>query len=326
MAGKPEKLALGIDVGGSFLKAGLVAEDGEIVERLRWEIDKESLERFYRQLEELVGHLTGLAGGAEVVGAGIGVPGFISRRSGLIEQSPNLQIVNGAPIFTDIKALISLPVVVVDNDANAAAWGEYWVGGGSGAGLLILLTLGSGIGGGIVWGGRIWHGAVGFGGEIGHTVITPDGPSCYCGLRGCIEAEFSDTAFARKALEAMEAGWETSLSKAGKKRIHAKDVTDAAEAGDGVALQIVASSSRLLGMTIANLINAFNPDQIVLGGGIIAAAELLMPLIFLGVAERAIPGALESCRVRPSSLGNDAGLLGAAGLAWQELEGSTPTS
>ncbi len=324
MAGKPDKLAVGIDVGGSFLKAGLVAEDGEIVERLRWEIEKETLERFYSQLAELVEHLKGLAGGAEVVGAGIGVPGFINRRSGRIEQSPNLQIVNGAPIFDDIGALISLPVVV-DNDANAAAWGEYWVGGGSGAELLILLTLGSGIGGGIVWGGRVWRGAVGYGGEVGHTLITPGGPTCRCGLRGCIEAEFSDTAFARKAREAMEAGQKTSLSKLGGKRIYAKDVTDAAEAGDEVALEIVAGSSRLLGFTIANLINAFNPDQIVLGGGIIAAADLLMPLIMMGVAERAIPGALESCQIRPSVLGNDAGLLGAAGLAWQELEGTTST-
>ncbi len=320
MMEKKEALAIGIDVGGSFIKAGLVTRSADIVEKVRWPIDKGRREDFYRQVAELTRHLEGLAENAEIVGAGIGVPGFINRRNGRIEQSPNLTVIDGAPIFDDLKARLSLPLVV-DNDANAAAWGEYWAGGGGGAELLILLTLGSGIGGGIVWGGRVWHGAVGYGGEIGHTVITPGGPLCNCGKRGCIEVEFSDTAFARKAREAIDAGRATSLAGLGGKRIVARDVTEAAKTGDDVALEIVSSSSRLLGMVIANLINAFNPDMIVLGGGIIAAADLLMPLIMEGVKEQAIPGALASCRIGAGRLGNDAGLLGAAGLVWRETGG-----
>ncbi len=319
--GEREKgLAIGIDVGGSFLKAGLVARSGEIVKRIQWPIKKETREEFYLQVAELVDHLKGDAGDAEVIGVGIGVPGFINHRTGRIEQSPNLKVINGAPIFDDFKSRLPFPAVI-DNDANAAAWGEYWVGGGGDAELLILLTLGSGIGGGIIWGGKVWHGAIGYGGEIGHTVITPDGPPCNCGMRGCIEAEFSDTAFRRKAREAIDAGRSTSLASLGDKLIRAKDVTDAAKAGDDVALEIITSSSRLLGMVVANLVNSFNPDQIVLGGGIIAAADLLMPLIMEGVRERAIPGALESCQIRASELGNNAGLLGAAGLAWREAGG-----
>lgn len=314
-----ERLAVGIDVGGSFLKAGLVTETGKIVEKVKWEIRKETREEFYCQLRELINRLQGMAGDSRLVGVGIGMPGFIHRGKRIIEQSPNLQVIDGAPIFDDLEALTALPVSL-DNDANSAAWGEYWVGGGKDARLLILLTLGSGIGGGIVWEGKVWQGAIGYGGEIGHTVVTPDGPLCNCGRRGCIEAEFSDTAFSRKAREAIESGRETKLAALENQRIRAKDVTDAAEEGDPVAMEIIITSSRLLGFVIANLINAFNPDQIVLGGGIIAAANLLMPLILKGVEERAISGALEACRIRPSTLGNDAGLLGAAGLAWKSLE------
>ena len=310
-----DSLAVGIDVGGSFLKSGLVTRKGEIVYRDRRPIRKETRQQFYGQLAELVQYLIDSAGGAELIGVGIGIPGFINRCSRSLEQSPNLQVLDGAPIFEDIKK--ALPVhAEIDNDANAAAWGEYLFGGGEGARLLVLLTLGSGIGGGIIWGGRIWRGVIGYAGEIGHTVITPDGPLCNCGRRGCIEAEFSQTAFARKAREAMAAGRLTCLSELAGGRVYAKDVTDAAAAGDAVALEIVTESSRLLGKTVGNIINAFNPDQIVLGGGIIAAADLLMPLIMRGVKERAIPGALEACDVRPSKLGNDAGLLGAAALAW----------
>jgi glucokinase len=312
------KLAVGIDVGGSFFKAGLVTDKGEIVERDRRPVRKQTREEFYSALRELVDEIITRAGGAELVGIGIGVPGFIHRKRGTIEQSPNLQVVNGAPIFDDLKRLLPLPSVI-DNDANAAAWGEYWAGGGGDAELLILLTLGSGIGGGIVWRGDVWRGAIGYGGEIGHTVITPGGPLCNCGRRGCIEAEFSDTAFARKSREAIAAGRKTVLAEKGNARIFGKDVTDAAEAGDEVALEIVTASSRLLGQVVGNLINALNPDQIVLGGGLIAAADLLMPLIMEGVRERSLIGALEACDVRPSVLGNDAGLLGASGLAWREF-------
>ena len=311
-----KRLAIGIDIGGSFFKAGLVTADGKIVKRDRLPVKKERREEFYGQLRELVDEMMSLAGVDEIIGVGVGVPGFINLRTGRIEQSPNLQIINGAPIFDDLRELMPLPVAV-DNDANAAAWGEYWVGGGGSAELLVLLTLGSGIGGGIVWRGDIWRGAIGYGGEIGHTVITPGGPPCLCGKRGCIEAEFGDTAFARKAREAIAAGRDTILAEKRNGRIYGKDVTDAASAGDEVAREIVVSSSRLLGLTIGNIINALNPDQVVLGGGLIAAAELLMPLIMSGVEEQAIPGALASCDVRPSTLGNDAGLLGAAGLVWK---------
>jgi glucokinase len=313
MSERSEYPAVGIDVGGSFLKAGLVTATGEVVERVRRPVRKETREQFYAQLRELVESLIELAGDEGPIGAGIGIPGFIDRRDGRIEQSPNLPIIDGAPIIADLEGLLPIPVTI-DNDANAAAWGEYWVGGGGDAELLVLLTLGSGIGGGIVWRGRVWHGAIGFAGEIGHTVISPGGSMCSCGRSGCIEAEFGDAAFARKASEALEAGRETSLAEKGEGRIYGKDVTDAAAAGDEVAHEIVESSSLLLGATVANVINMLNPDLVVLGGGLIGAADLLMPMIMEGVERHAISGALAACRVRPSALGNDAGLLGAAGL------------
>ena len=307
-------VAIGVDIGGSFFKAGLVTRQGEIVARERLPVRKEKPEDFYAQLCDLVNIMIGKAGDDEIVGLGIGVAGWINRSNGRIEQSPNIHILDGTAIFDDMAKHLPLPAVV-DNDANVAAWGEYLFGAGAGAELLVLLTLGSGIGGGIVWRGKIWRGTIGFGGELGHTVITPDGPLCGCGRRGCLEAEFSDTAFARKAKEAIEAGRATSLASI-KDRIYGKAVTDAAVAGDEVALEIVTTSSRLLGLAVANIINGFNPDHVVLGGGLIAAADLLMPRIMAGVKEQALVGALAACDVRPSTLGNSAGLLGAAGLAW----------
>ena len=223
-------VAIGVDIGGSFFKAGLVTREGEIVARERLPVRKQKLDDFYAQLRNLVEIMIGKAGDAEIVGLGVGIAGWINRSIGRIEQSPNIHILDGTAIFEDMEKHLPLPAVV-DNDANAAAWGEYLFGAGAGAKLLVLLTLGSGIGGGIVWGGEIWRGAIGFGGELGHTVITPGGPLCGCGRHGCLEAEFSDTAFARKAKEAIEAGRETSLASI-EGRIYGKAVTDAAASGD----------------------------------------------------------------------------------------------
>jgi glucokinase len=307
------RLAVGIDIGGTYVKSGLVDRDGRVLHKEQRPVRKATPQEFYDLFTELVNFWRGETT-AELIGIGVGVPGFINHKTGVLDQSPNLHALDGMRIFAELEQRAALPVAV-DNDANAAAWGEYWAGEGKGAELMILLTLGSGVGGGIVWNGAVWHGACGYAGEPGHMIIHPDGEHCGCGHFGCIESVFSATAFIRKTQAAIAAGRATSLA-AVTEPLKGKHVLDAAAAGDAVAREIVDSGSRSLGMSIGNLLNLLNPDQIVLGGGIIAAADYLMPKILAGVAESAIAGALASCRIRPSHLGNDAGLIGAAGLAW----------
>lgn len=311
--GQTAQLAIGIDIGGTYVKSGLVNERGEVVRKEQRPVRKATAQEFYELFAELVAFWKN-GTDAELIGVGVGVPGFINHKTGVLDQSPNLHALDGMRIFEELGARARMPVAV-DNDANAAAWGEYWAGEGKGAELMILLTLGSGVGGGIVWNGAVWHGVRGYAGEPGHTIIHPDGEPCGCGHRGCIESVFSATAFIRKTREAIAAGRATSLT-AIDEPLKGKHVLDAAAAGDAVAKEIVDSGCRSLGMSIGNLINLLNPDQVVLGGGIIAAAEYLMPKILAGAEESAIAGALASCRIRPSHLGNDAGLIGAAGLAW----------
>lgn len=311
-----QQYAVGIDIGGTYIKSGLVAGTGEVIRKERWPIRKNTREEFYQQFEDLIQFWRDDCTDAELIGIGIGIPGFINHKTGVLDQSPNLPVVNGAHIFDDLNSMLSLPAVI-DNDANAASWGEYWAGGGRGAELLILLTLGTGIGGGIVWNGEIWHGADGYAGEIGHTVIVPDGEPCNCGKRGCIEAQFSASAMIRDASKGIANGRLTSLTQISEP-LMGKHILQAAGNGDELALEIVTRGTRYLGMTIAGLINIFNPDQIVLGGGIIAAADLIMPLILKSAEEHAIKGPFKTCTIRPSVLGNDAGLIGSAGLVWQQ--------
>jgi glucokinase len=288
-----------------------------VIRKDRWPIRKNTRRQLYTQFEELIQHWHKQCSEAELVGVGIGVPGFINRRTGILDKSPNLSAVDGAHIFEDLESMLSLPAVI-DNDANAAAWGEYWAGGGREAELLILITLGTGIGSGIVWRGEIWHGAAGYAGEFGHNILVPSGELCNCGNRGCVEAYFGASAMIREAGAAIKGGAETTLA-ALTEPMKGRHILDAAAIGDSVAMNIVRRGCWMFGLSLSSLINTLNPDQIVLGGGIIAASELIMPLIMDGVREHAIPGALKYCNIKPSVLGNDAGLIGSAGLAWKKV-------
>lgn len=316
---KEKRYAIGIDIGGTYIKSGLVDQKGNIIDKEKRPIDKDNKHEFFEQFLVLQDYWKKNSKDAELIGIGVGIPGFINHKTGVLDQSPNLPVIDNSKIFREFNNLLSLPVVV-DNDANAAAYGEFWAGGGHDAECLILLTLGTGIGGGIVWNGNVWHGFSGYAGEIGHTKINVSkGILCNCGQRGCLESEFGAAAMIRKAKMGLVEGRKSVLDSE-EYPLKGKFIVKAAKDGDELAGEIINTGCRYLGMVIGNLINIFNPDQIVLGGGIIASSDYILPIIMEGVKESAIAGPFAGAKIKPSKLGNDAGLLGAAGLAWKKWE------
>jgi glucokinase len=251
-------------------------------------------------------------------GIGVGAAGFIDASTGSVNFSPNLTY-DDPHIADAVGARAHLPVVV-DNDANAAAWGERAFGAAKGLDHVVVLTIGTGIGSGFVIGGRLLRGSTGAGTEFGHTVVDPRGPECPCGLRGCIEQFASGGAIARSARRAAQENPKSTMAKfAGSvDAITAKHVAQAASEYDEVALDVMHEAGRWLGIGLSNIANLFDPETIVLGGGVIKAGES-----FLGVARDTLVAMTAAQRRRPmrldvTALGSDAGIIGAAALALDE--------
>jgi len=329
VSAKPEACAIGIDLGGTFIKAGAVSAAGEILyqESRPTEVDK--------GCDAIIANIAGAAEAARegaglswdrIKAVGLGAPGvFDYDRGGLVHIVPNLPPLVGQPLITLVERKLNRPgvFVLLENDANAAAFGEMWAGAGRAVRTLVLFTLGTGIGGGIVLDGRVWHGATGFAGELGHQTILPDGPACGCGNRGCLEVLASATGIVRRFREAVEAGRsgrpgkESSLAgrvRAGDEPT-ARDIDAAAKAGDATAREVMEATGRYLGIAAANMINVLNPEMIVFGGGVTAAGDILLDPIREEAKKRAIDVAYDACSIVFATLGNDAGLIGAAGCA-----------
>jgi glucokinase len=248
----------------------------------------------------------------------VGAAGFIDASTGSVTFAPNLTY-DDPHIADAVRARTNLPVVV-DNDANAAAWGERAFGAARGLDHVVVLTIGTGIGSGFVIGGRLLRGSTGAGTEFGHTVVDPRGPECPCGLRGCIEQFASGGAIARSARRAAQENPKSTMAKfAGSvEAITAKHVAQAASEYDEVALDVMHEAGRWLGIGLSNIANLFDPETIVLGGGVIKAGES-----FLGVARDTLVAMTAAQRRRPmrldvTALGSDAGIIGAAALALDE--------
>ncbi|GAB6933220.1 ROK family glucokinase [Calditerricola satsumensis] len=323
MAGK--RLWIGVDIGGTAIKAGVVDEGGRIVEKR--EIPTATHEGPDRVLERLVNLIVELKSvaddaGAAVGGVGVGVPGpALDVERGVVIQAVNLGWENVPLRDRLVAGLPGLPVAV-DNDANLAALGEAWTGGGRGAQDLLVITVGTGVGGGVVIGGRVHHGADGLAGEIGHVTVRPEGGHrCNCGKTGCLETEASATAIIREATAAAQSGRSARLAEALAQNgaLTARDVVEAAQAGDGVAQAILAHAGQTLGLALANAANLLNPERIVVGGGVSHAGELLFAPLREAYRAYALP-AVAKRPVVPAELGNDAGLIGAACLAMQQVD------
>jgi len=313
--------AIGVDLGGTFIKAGVVDAAGSILYQASRPTEVEKGRDAI--VANIVAAAEGVLAGAglawsEVVGLGLGSPGiFDYEHGGIVFNAPNLKALEGHPLPLLVQQKLNRPGVrvILENDANAAAYGEKWVGAGRDARSLVLFTLGTGIGGGIVLDGEVWHGSTGFAGELGHQTIVPNGPLCGCGNYGCLEALASATALVRRLREAVAAGRPTGLAArvTGGEKVTAKDINAAATAGDATARELMEETGRYLGIAAASMINVLNPQMVVFSGGMTAAGEMLLQPIRQEAKRRAIPAAYAATRIVFAKLGNDAGLIGAAG-------------
>lgn len=253
------------------------------------------------------------APGATVVGTGVGVPGPLDIRRGVVLLTPNLGWVD-MPLRERLQQGLQLPTTL-DNDANCAILGECWVGAAKGARYAIGMTIGTGIGGGIILDGKLHHGAADSAGEIGHTTIEMNGRRCGCGNYGCLEAYASGPAIAMRAVEQLRSGSPSeilAMVSGDLDRVTAQVVFAAAQHGDDVALDVVRDTAHYLGTGVANLLNIFNPDLVVIVGGVTQAGDRLFEPLRREVAKRAFRPVVESCRIVPGTLGGLAGVYGAA--------------
>jgi glucokinase len=315
--------AIGADLGGTKMLVGVVDADSRVLRR-------ETEASLGRSGEDLLGALErelrdAMQARPGVRAAGLGIPCTIDRERGVAINAVNLPLAD-VPIRDLMRERIGLPVFI-DNDANVAMLAEHRFGAAKGARNAVMLTVGTGIGGGLVIGGRIYRGSTGAGAELGHMVIDLDGPDCQgsCPNRGCIEAVASGTALAREGRAAAEREPDSALGKAlaAGEEIDGRTVTEAALAGDGAATEAVATIGRRLGAGLSGLANIFEPDVIVIGGGVIAAGELLLEPAREELRSRALRPQNRT-PVVAAELGPEAGMIGAAAMAILELDGEGP--
>ena len=312
---------IGVDLGGTKMLVGVVGPDQKVLHESResstGKTEDEIVEALAAELEEA------REARPEVVAAGLGIPATIDHEKGLAINAVNLEITD-VPLRDLLEERSGLRVFV-DNDANVAALAEFLYGVGKDAKNLVMLTIGTGIGGGLVLNGEIYRGTIGAGAELGHTVINENGPPCQgtCPNRGCVETYASGTALAREGLIAADRNPTSALGIAHDRgeEITGRTVTEAALTGDETAQGVVATAGRHLGVALADFANIFEPDVIVIGGGVSAAGDVLLDPAREELRTRALPP-MNRTEVRLAKLGPDAGMIGAAAMARMELEKS----
>lgn len=313
------RLAVGVDLGGTQTKAAVLDAEHRILRRAV--IDTcagQGPPRVIGRIVELIDGLLAAHGAArdDVAAVGVGAPGPLSHASGVVLHAPNLPGWHDIPLRDRLAEACGLRVTV-ENDANAAAYGEFVAGAGAGMRDMVLMTLGTGIGGGVIVDGKLHRGFFDSAGEIGHTIVQPDGLECPCGQRGCLERYASAAAVARRAVEAIRGGEASKLAEAlgARGTLDARDVDAAAAAGDPLAARVWDDACRYLAIAAINIQHTLNPGLIVLFGGLAQAeGRLLDPLRahFERLTWRSAP---DHPRFALSALGGDAGVIGAAALA-----------
>jgi glucokinase len=333
--------AIGVDLGGTNLRIAAVDSNGKVLEKitLGTEVTRgrdRVISEMCTAIQELAAKFRSSTG--ELAGIGIGVPGIIEMQTGMLRESPNLPGWQNYPVRQEIEQRLGTQVVL-ENDANAAALGEKWLGAAANVADMCMVTLGTGVGGGIVLQGRIWHGMTGMAGELGHITVDPQGPPCGCGNHGCLEQYASATAVKRMAVEAVANGQAPELARAMQEEpeFSSEIVYQMAVQGDQPARQIFERVGKALGMVIADLVNIFNLPMYVIGGGVSLAWEAFAPALLeevrknsfvyratapahaahgvqgTAIHDDALP-ARRSTIITRALLGSDAGLLGAARL------------
>jgi glucokinase len=311
------RYVVGIDLGGTNIVVGTVAEDGSEMIGLVSEptLSEQGSDAVVARIVKLARASLAAARDKTIAGVGIGSPGPLDTARGLVLLTPNLGWTN-FPLRDRITEALNLPATL-DNDANCAIFGEWWRGAARGAAHVVGLTIGTGIGGGIVLHGQIYHGASDIAGEIGHMTINSTGRRCKCGNYGCLEAYASGPAIAARAVEGVEAGADTSLPdyvKGDLSQITAQVVYEAAHDGDEYAREVVHDTAKVLGAGVANIINIFNPQVVVICGGVTLAGDQLFVPLRSEVKRRAFKPAANACRIVPGELTGTAGVYGAAAV------------
>ena len=333
------RLAIGVDLGGTNLRIAAIDDQGRLGEKVtlgtkvslgREHVINDMCEAIERLIEKY-------KGSAVLLGIGIGVPGIIDMQTGMVRESPNLPGWADAPVRAEIEQRLKTKVIL-ENDANAAAFGEKWLGAAKDFDDMAMLTLGTGVGGGLVLGGKIWYGMNGMAGEFGHSTVEPEGHPCKCGNRGCLEQYASASAVVRMARETIAACPSSSLARAAHSdaEFSAKSIYNLAIQGDEDARRIFRRVGRALGITLSAMVNSLNLPIYVVGGGVSSAWEAFSPSIFEELRQRCMvyaatspsdpmgsgqgasahvdPGTGSRTIVTCALLGSDAGLYGAARL------------
>ncbi len=296
---------IGLDLGGTNLRAAAIDRDGKMLDKVSESTNPEKgREVVLQDMAGVIQKVRAARGSDHLAGIGIGVPGFIRLKEGLITNSNNLSCLENFPIRDEIERRLDARVIL-ENDANAAALGEKWMGAGKGVNDLVLLTLGTGIGGGIISEGKVLHGYLGMAGELGHLTVVPNGNPCGCGNRGCLEKHASANAITAMA----------GLLHLGD-GLSPKQVYDLAVAGDERARRVFEIMGEMLGVALAMLANTFNYPLYLLSGGILPAWEFFAPKMFEVVRERSFTFRTTDTKIEQATLGNEAGLYGAAYLPW----------
>lgn len=318
------KKLLGIDLGGTTIKFGILTLEGEVQEK--WAIETNTLENgrhIVSDIVESLKHRLSLYGLTkdDFLGIGMGSPGAVDRTSKTVTGAFNLNWADTQEVGSVIEKEVGIPFFI-DNDANVAALGERWVGAGANNPDVVFVTLGTGVGGGVIADGNLIHGVAGAGGEIGHMIVDPEnGFTCTCGNKGCLETVASATGVVRVARQLAEQYEGSSAIKAAIDNgdtATSKDIFIAAEDGDKFANSVVERVSRYLGLAAANISNILNPDSVVIGGGVSAAGEFLRSRVEKYFVTFAFPQVKKSTKIKIAELGNDAGIIGAASLANQQ--------
>ncbi len=309
---------IGIDLGGTNVRIGVITPQGEILKKIQYPTVRAKgatgmMEDLVSRIEDLVIPVIS-EGTPPEVRIGLGVPGPIDLKRGVLIEPPNLPELHGFPLRDFLEGRIPFPLVL-ENDANAFTLGEGWVGAARGALHYCGITLGTGVGGGVVIEGKILRGRDGFGGEVGHMILDPEGPPCGCGGRGCLEVYASGTGVRRMALKVFQKGGEDLTSE---------EVFNAAQRGERWACDVFREMGGYLGLGLVNLTNLFNPERIVIGGKVAAAWDYFIPAAMEVLQKRAMRGQRESVEIVQAKCGDDAGMIGAAYAALTLMGRGTP--
>ncbi|MEN2765987.1 ROK family glucokinase [Ornithinibacillus xuwenensis] len=317
-----KNVIVGVDIGGTTVKIGFIKSNGEII--TKWEIHTNTdsagtsiVDDIWNAISHRAKELSIHQG--EFLGIGVGAPGFIDSKNGYVYEAVNIGW-RDFELSDYLSRKSGLPVFA-ENDANIAVLGENWLGAGHNSNDVIAITLGTGVGGGVIAGGNILNGVNGTAGEIGHITVDPNGYPCNCGRRGCLETIASATGIVRQAMKIIENDSASKLAEVYHENgtLSAKDIFALAELGDQDSMKIIEHIADVIGLVIANMTATLNPSKILIGGGVSKAGDQLLSPIRNAFNKYALPRASEACELSLAELGNDAGIIGAAYLVKQQL-------